>query len=692
MMNGTGPNRLFQLKDVFSVENDLVILGDMVMEGDIQGPLVVDQWVAGGEILTSTGPSVVYEGTTDVHPPNGTCSVLLMDDDGDSSSGLPDDEGRFRVSILADNETDPEETISLTLTDLHGTATVGGNRSFSLRVDADPPRLENPIPESDDWICTNSVTVAIIANDKGTSGIDVPTLEYSFNGPSGPVDWRHGSVLVRDGGAIVESTTSLALPDGSGYWIRWRAMDRVGNGYVFTDEMPIRIDTRNLTFANPFPDENGWQNSTPVNCGVTMRDLRGSGVDASTVQYRVSPRNVTHYGPWMDWNYYIEDSQLIVADVDLFLVEGQYNYIQWRANDVAGNGLVVSPHYRVQVDTQPVMYTAFWPTSVQNSSDVTVLAEVQKGTNGSGILEDSCMFRYRTRDGPYSRWKPAYMNRELHGGPYYIGADLEGLQDGSDNYVQFHVYDIARNEPAISPEYQILVDTTGPFISSLTPGEREIQQGPDVMISVAFEDAMTKVDPESAFLRFSRAGEGNFGTWNDLTANVSGDSVSCLFSLRFDLGNDNLIQFRISDIVGNEVITEPLTIWVNRPPVAVISTPCEGSEHLSDLRLALNASDSYDPDDQVLKYEWYLDDVLVSTDERTSLEGPFERGTHKVELRVIDKLGSSDRTEVFVEILKVEVPEATGPGPFNVGLLLLLIVILVVCTVILYQWNRSRNG
>ncbi|NIW87609.1 MAG: hypothetical protein GWN12_02215, partial [Thermoplasmata archaeon] len=235
--------------------------------------------MAEGEVLEASGLKVVYEGTDNVHPPAGTCLVVLRDNDSDSSVQGNSPDGVVELSILADDETDLEEKLTVELQDLPGTARAISNRSFSIRVDADPPRLEDPIPDSDDWHSSFNVIAGIVANDTGTSGIDVSTLDYSYLGPAGVTEWTQEDLSIAVDGPKVEAMTVLSLPDGVGYWVRWRVKDMVGNPYTISDRTSIRVDTRNVSFANPYPRANEWQNTSDVACGVTIRDLDGSGID-----------------------------------------------------------------------------------------------------------------------------------------------------------------------------------------------------------------------------------------------------------------------------------------------------------------------------------------------------------------------------------------------------------------------------
>ena len=687
--NGTGPAKSFERKGMFSVENDLEFVGDLSVIGEYQGVLEQNQWVAGGEFLSGGGPKVVYEGTTDIYPPAGTCDVVFLDDDGDSSRDTLDTDGNYEISISADDVTDITETLTLTLDGLPGAAQLVRELNFRVRVDADASRLQGQIPDSDFWISTNKVVIAIVANDTGTSGVDMTTFEYSYYDGVGLKDWRQTNLQISRDADLIEGVSTLTLPEGPDHWVRWRVKDLVGNGYTYTDMIPIRVDTRNLTFSNPFPYEEVWHNVTPVSCGVTLMDLRGSGVDVSTIGYRVSPRNFTHYGIWVQWDPYGEDSQLIEALVDLQMEEGPFNYIQWRASDVAGNGLVVSPHYRVQVDTQPVTYTGFWPTEIQNKTELYVGVSVRKGPFSSDVDIDTCMYRYRSGTGPWSRWMAADVDAIFEGSIYNIEAQIDGLIDGNENYVQFQVYDIARNGPALSPEFQVVVDLSGPKFELIIPDENAIQASTLVEIHMRISDTLVGVDPDMVFIRYTLATEGSYGKWHQLTVEPSGNSFEGTFQISFEIGDNNMIQFKGVDLLGNVAVSDPHRIWVNRPPVAVILTPAAGANQSTDEPIILIAKGSEDPDGQQITYEWYLDGTLISNEEETSIPGPMEPGVHEIELVVIDTMDAEDSTTIRLLIFEEDLPETPDQLSSTYWILIIIVFVIVIISTVIYLWTRD---
>jgi hypothetical protein len=677
----------FTREDLFSVENDLDLLGDLEVTGDIHGPIGSGDWVLGGELLTATGVRVVYEGTTDVYPHEGVCSIVLSDDDGNETSRSIPEGWNIDLSLHADVITDVDELLILTLEDLPGTAEAISNRTFSIRVDADLPRLEGLMPDTGDWISSNEVMVHVVANDTGSSGVDADSLEYNFRGPMATSGWTRNGLGVYRMGHVAEGSTTLDLADGTDYWVRWRVRDIAGN-WNETDEVQIRVDTRNVTFSNPVPRDDQWQNSTPVQCGITIRDLEGSGIDVSTIEYRVSPRNVSEYGPWTPIDDGLEDSNLVDVRVLLDLAEGPYIHIQWRAADIAGNGLTVSRHYRVMVDTNPVTYSDFSPTGIQTSSDVDVSIRVHKGLNGSDIDTTTCLFRYSVGEGEFSRWRSADV--ETDGNEFLLRVRLEGLVEGEDNLVQFHVFDLARNGPAVSAEYRVLVDTTGPEFIEVLPPEGEVQEDTEVTVHVSIQDNYSGIDVNEVYYRYGTMEYEGLSTWMSLEVEevdgvFKGSTTILLFR-----GRDNVVQLMASDIVGNVALSEYHGIRVNQLPVAVLKV-LDGIDNITEGEtIQFSAEGSFDPDGDELTYRWFIDGSTEAGEEGKLAELMLEAGPHTVKLVIMDPYGGRAETEIGLDVLERD-DDLDVEDP-NWGWFVVLVIAMALVLSALYVRSRKDGN
>jgi hypothetical protein len=102
---------------------------------------------------------------------------------------------------------------------------------------------------------------------------------------------------------------------------------------------------------------------------------------------------------------------------------------------------------------------------------------------------------------------------------------------------------------------------------------------------------------------------------------------------------------------------------VNRPPVAVISSPKDDDEFLTTDNITFSAKGSTDPDKDKLTFEWYEGPMKLGTGETLKVKLPV--GHQTVELRVSDGREGLTTTEVqiIVRALRFELtvePDNTG--------------------------------
>lgn len=686
--------------DVFSVENDLDLIGDMTVEGKHQGVLEWGDWVRGGEVVTISGLWVVYQGTTDVFPPPSCCEVIVLNNPKDYSKA-PNTQGEeVGLSLRMINRTDPYEQLSIRLQGLPPGSKGPTSRTFRLKVDADPPELRDPIPDGDEWISADPVLVGITADDTGTSGVDASTLEFSFRGSLDNAGWTRSGVASGPDGPVVDGMASLSLPDGDDYFLRWRVRDLVGNLHVMPSEVRLRIDTRNVTFTDAFPEDSDWHNISQLLAGVTITDVEGSGIDVDSIEYRVSHHNLSSYGAWFGYEGQHTDSQVIDARVYVHMGEGPFNYIQWRAADIAGNGVTASGHFRIQVDTLPVTFSHFQPTGIQTETDMNVSVLVDDGQWGVGIDFDRVQLRVRTGDRPFGDWRGAdIVHIATNEPPFgrdgiehsevrcYATSLLSGLVEGIENYVQFRAWDRLGNGPALSDEYRIRLDTEGPYFFKITPEPEEVLPHPEVAVSVCIDDALSGVDIHTVMYRFGREGEGSLGEWARMPVMPVDGHCEGMVTILLDRGRTNYVQFRARDTLGNMNVSRPRAIWVNNLPVAVIASPIDGSTFTEGTRVTLSAEGSSDPDGDPIELRW----MLTSPGEQTTFVGgrttPLKPGAYNLTLVVTDVHDAQATASVHIT---VEEADMWLYGGFT-AILLVLLLASVTTLVALYVRIR-RDG
>ena len=689
----------YRAKDLFRVENDLDLLGPLAVRGEWQGARLEGQWVRSNERVSVTGPVAVYEGTTDVFPPAGVCTAVLLDDEGNYStipvpSGTP-----IELTIAADPTTDVDENFTIALQDLPGTAQLLSRPRIHIPVDGDAPTYRNAVPEPDDWHSSSEVLVSITADDAATSGVVASTLEYSYTttGLAGAwSEWSRDGLTVTSDGPAVDGMTTLNIPDGDDNYVRWRAGDLVGNGPSISAECRIKVDTRNVTYSDSFPDPNAWQTALSVLCGVTVHDAEGAGIEVASVQYRVSFTNLSQYGAWTDWEQgSASDAQTLSVEVLLALGESGFNYVQWRAKDIAGNGFTTSPHYRIRVDVTAPVFSAMMPPEGewQTATRVTVWANVSDKEGGSGVDLGTLEYRYRVAGGDWTAWATVGASGVKDSARFSVVLDLA---DGSDNAWQLRGRDAAGNGPAESAQRAVRVDTHGPVFGAITPATGEKQPQPQVTASITVRDAHAGLNITRVWYRFGTDGASSMGEWALVPVTDAGtDALPPLYTASIALellrGDANVVQFKAQDVLEHETLSEVGGIWVNRVPTATIRSPAFNATYKEEDFVELNATGSADGDGDELNYTWTADGVTGPLGHGRVLTMRLPVGIYNVTLTVRDPVGAEATASVGVTVEKAPPPKTTRTSDLAM-LIILLVIILVSMMAAGYYMTKRRMG
>jgi len=87
-------------------------------------------------------------------------------------------------------------------------------------------------------------------------------------------------------------------------------------------------------------------------------------------------------------------------------------------------------------------------------------------------------------------------------------------------------------------------------------------------------------------------------------------------------------------------------------PNAIIGNPINESTHYTSQEITFDASNSYDLNEEIIKYFWDLtgEDIISST-EKTLTHVYYEPGDYKVRLKVMNKEGAVGETELVLKII-----------------------------------------
>ncbi|MBN2015887.1 hypothetical protein JW766_03560 [Candidatus Dojkabacteria bacterium] len=132
----TGPDTGwdFTNNDYF-YENDLTFTGNLSVTGSDGRALSNGSWVYADELLDWSGLKVVYEGTTDVYPPDSDFDVSVINDDGFSWQDLQSSGGAINITTRADAVYDAEEVYNVDILNIPAGGSDISNVTFALKVD-----------------------------------------------------------------------------------------------------------------------------------------------------------------------------------------------------------------------------------------------------------------------------------------------------------------------------------------------------------------------------------------------------------------------------------------------------------------------------------------------------------------------------------------------------------------------------
>ncbi len=412
--------------------------------------------------------------------------------------------GEFYTDGLSMNLTFPEAgTYVVMVRGEDESGNIGLPGSARIVVDMSEIRLLDAYPSYHGgvWYKDSGMEVLVTVDDVVPSsvgpGIDLTTLEYALTGEMSlsardgakwvrPVSYRVVEVRKEQGGHVL---TTVSVPvevmEGQSNYLWFRVNDSAGNsgrtGIVtgdggWTDALReeanrtnpsnVWVDLRTVTFTDAQPDPDaGPLDESLVVASIRVRDLKGSGVDASSVQYSVSRNGLGNYGGWTTVTG-VKDGETVEGRTGsaLLFEPGSVNYVRWRGKDIAGNGYTVSDDYMIVVRprltngapeaviTRPVMNQVHMTTDVEaivfdgsDSSDPdgdalsfewvlankTVLSradqfEVKASWLGSGV---HVVTMYVT-DGRYTVTDSIsiYIRKD----PSEVDTDRDGLVDGID--------------------------------------------------------------------------------------------------------------------------------------------------------------------------------------------------------------------------------------------------------------------
>ncbi len=563
----------------FRVEKDVEFSGELALANATTGAaLSPDQWVAGQAGLRASGLTAHFEGAPAWAVPADAFRWILADSGGGTWSQGPG-AAALDAAVAASAISMPSDSLAVTLSDLPNAEVHVPTASFPYRVDADVPLFGAVLPESGTWVASHEVTVAAEVTDP-LSGADPSRVEFqvSTTGPSGFGLWHDASF---DGTNLTHASAvaSANFLDGEDNYFRFRVWDAVGNGPSESGPFQVRVDTLHVIFEGPAPPSDAWQNTNVVKAAVTVRDLGASGVRSGSVAYRVSTAGLFGFGPWQPVSG-ITSGVSVRPEVTVSLLEGDQNFVQWRAEDVVGTGLTVSEGYRVIVDATAPTFGRVLPNAAERLLQPVVIASVNltDGVGGatarSGVSPGSVEYRYTPPGGSVGNW--THDGLDVSGpvnGSWRVTVPVL-LQEGRGNRIQFRASDLAGNGPALSEVASYFVNSYPTIGLGTNATNDTVYLGQNISLFANVSD------PDGDRVSFS---------WYDNGARV-GENNTPEISLNLPKGN---WTFRViaTDAFGMAAFAN-ITVHVvdpppPPPPPPPLETPTQAGDDVGSLLLIL---------------------------------------------------------------------------------------------------------
>ncbi len=463
--------------EVYEVENDLCFNGTLIVNNEDGKRLANNDLVRGGEKLTWTGLTPIYENSTDKYPPDEEFDITIMDDDDKSYLCSPAPGEPFYIELNT-----PDDTYT---TGYNYAIRITGippecdktNENFMLRIDADDVVFSEEIPVSTTWHTTYDVLVGVTITDFGGGDVNSSTVKHqlSINNGSSWGSWK--TVPNLQSGMSLNVKDTVTVKEGKNNLIRWQAEDSVGNGPMNSAPYRILVDTESIIYLNAWPLNNEESLTENVDVGITIMDAI-SGVNASTIEYSTSEDDGKTWGPWTTVEGF-KSSKKVDVRINITFPNGTNNLLKWRATDIAGNEPVESQWQVINVNTwtQPIKpkVTLISPLNamIVKSTNVELIWELEEPSL-ENITYDVC---FDTKN------PPDELQTDLINTKYTI----DGLKDGMTYYwrvISYKDREITNSykspvwwfkvelpESELEKIYKLKI--TGPEYISMFPGENK---------------------------------------------------------------------------------------------------------------------------------------------------------------------------------------------------------------------------
>ena len=359
--------------------------------------------------------------------------------------------------------------------------------------------------------------------------------------------------------------------------------------------------------------------------------------ESGVAGYHISTLDPTEFGYDIETIFVAHPGVSAKIDLDGY---GTKRVYVW-AVDRAGNPSLPSLGL-IRIDRTEVTFSEFSPgDSVWINTNTPVCSVLISDGDGSGVSARDV--EYSTSTGGVNSYGPWFRVTGVRDGPQVRASVKASFNDGKDNFIRFRAKDLAGNGWTHSSDYNVWVDIYGVLFQNFQPFEADYQGSSQVVVSIDITDVHggrpgSGVIASTIEYRMSTGGVGLFGEWMPVTMmQVRDELITVAMELQFREGDQNYVQYRAVDGVGNYVASRAFNVKVNSAPIVVasISDPMNGHTYITSEMILFDATRTSDPDGDVLEYEWYSDIAGFLSSDR-SFYRSLPKGDHVITLIVND--------------------------------------------------------
>ena len=397
---------------------------------------------------------------------------VTWDEVGDPASGLlgyyyspHDNSGTYNGSFTNETEVEldklPEGYAPIYVWCVDNVGNVGEASSSGILVDLTPPVFTNFTPADGSWHNTNHVECSVEILDGDGSGVDGASAEYAVStGDGHNFDmWMPAGLITVEQQLI--PTIKHIFNEGEENYIKWRAKDISGNGYVESFPVNIKVDITPVKFSKELSAHANWYGTKEIKSIITVSD-HGIGVNLTSLEARISTSGDGEFGDWMG----IEPENITELNQGEYefhfttiYAEGKDNYVMFRGTDLVGNPYSVSDKFNLKVDTSPVYFGEFVPDGDTYSDEQEVECFMQIFDDGSGVDVNTVEYSISndgSDEGDFGAWKRA--QNVVGGNPTQVLMELK-FDWGKNNYIRWRAGDRMGAGLNVSPLYRIWINS-----------------------------------------------------------------------------------------------------------------------------------------------------------------------------------------------------------------------------------------